>query len=73
MHFYKPDPDPDLPLVDIAFPGVEVVTDRTDDGTLESQFHGGTLDGERLGGGDDAEEQHARALRLARIAGVRGK
>ena len=55
-------------LCDLAAPGIEVVTLRTDRGKVMTTIHGGRLDGERFTGQGDAESQHERACRLARMA-----
>ena len=51
----------------LAAPGIEVVTVRTDRGDVMTTIHGGRLDGERFTGQGDAESQHERACRLARM------
>ena len=52
---------------DLAAAGIEVVTVRTDRGEVMTTIHGGRLDGERFTGQGDAECQHERACRLARM------
>ena len=55
-------------IPDTSFPpGIEVVTMRTDAGKVMTTIHGGWLDGERFTGTSDAESQHERACRLARM------
>jgi len=60
-------------FTDLASPGVEVVTSRTDSGSLESVVHDtrkdGKLDGFCIYGeaGDDAKDLHEKLLRLSRM------
>lgn len=49
-------------------PGVEVVTERTEDGAHVTTINGGRLDGERfVCGPDRADSQHQRACQLVRL------
>ena len=57
-----------LLFCDLAAPGIEVVTACTGVGEIVSTIHGGRLDGERFTGSVDADSQHERACRLARMA-----
>ena len=52
--------------------GMEVVTERMDDGSYVTVIFGGRLDGERFECGPDggaAESQHRRACQLVRTRG----
>jgi hypothetical protein len=55
----------------IAGPGLEVVTVRTEDGTFETQIHGGRLDGERFVCAEDADGQHEAAVVMVRLVAKR--
>lgn len=54
-------------LIDLATPGVEVVTTRLEDGRHVTKIHGGRLDGETFLCHEDHERQHEAAVMMARL------